>query len=307
MANGKTRDYTGKKYGSLTCLEPTNKRDARGSTIWKCICDCGKVVERPHSNLAAVVNKGSIPNCGCRRKKDHTLEKYGMIILTRPTNKRRYGQIVWEGLCECGKLVERVPAHLRKSVKTGSIPNCGCMKAKDYTGQKYGMVTFTRPKLECNTERRFIWEGICDCGNYVERVPVKLADSVRKGWLPNCGCHPINKLSPGAWGMNATLLGYKNSAKKKGNEWNLTDEEATTLFAGECAYCGTPPSNTRRSKGAHGIFIYNGIDRVNNDEGYTLSNSVSCCGRCNKIKLDKSLGELKIHIKKMHEHLSSER
>lgn len=239
--------------------------------------------------------------------RDHTLEKYGKIILTRPTNKRRHRQIIWEGICECGKLVERVPADLRRSIREGLIPNCGCKLIKDYAGRKYGMVTFTRPKLERNLEGRHLWEGICDCGNYVERVPVKLADSVRKGWLPNCGCHPINKLPPGVSGQNHILLTYKNSAKKRGFEWGLTDEDAIILFAGDCVYCGTPPSNTRRAKRANGIFQYNGIDRVNNDEGYTLSNSVSCCGRCNKIKWEMNLGELRIHVKKIYTQLFSER
>lgn len=36
---------------------------------------------------------------------------------------------------------------------------------------------------------------------------------------------------------------------------------------------------------------YNGIDRVNNNEGYTLLNSLSCCIICNRAKNSLSYGE----------------
>lgn len=34
-------DLTGRRFGRLVCLEPTEDRMFQGSTVWKCICDCG--------------------------------------------------------------------------------------------------------------------------------------------------------------------------------------------------------------------------------------------------------------------------
>ena len=34
-------DLTGQRFGRLTALYPTNRRDYKGSVIWHCRCDCG--------------------------------------------------------------------------------------------------------------------------------------------------------------------------------------------------------------------------------------------------------------------------
>jgi hypothetical protein len=45
--------------------------------------------------------------------------------------------------------------------------------------------------------------------------------------------------------------------------------------------------------------LYNGIDRINNEEGYTSNNTVSCCFTCNRMKGTMSSEEFKIHLKKL--------
>ena len=70
---------------------------------------------------------------------------------------------------------------------------------------------------------------------------------------------------------------YKANAKKYGREWGLTDEYAITLMKAPCYYCG----KLDRTKNGTDIC---GIDRVNNDNGYILTNSVSCCKLCNEAK-----------------------
>jgi hypothetical protein len=58
-------DLTGDKYGSLTVLEEAPKRRTSGGSrrYWKCVCDCGEVVEVYHSNLRG----GLVLTCGCSR------------------------------------------------------------------------------------------------------------------------------------------------------------------------------------------------------------------------------------------------
>lgn len=64
---------------------------------------------------------------------------------------------------------------------------------------------------------------------------------------------------------------YKSIIKKN---FELTKDQYDTLREDECTYCG------RESADGH----TNGIDRVNNDNGYTFDNCVSCCGDCNYAK-----------------------
>lgn len=227
-----------------------------------------------------------------------------MIILTRPTDKRRFGAVVWEGLCECGKVVERRPSHLANSVRKGLTPNCGHANKKDYTGQKYGMLTIVRSTFK-RLRGSVTWEALCECGELVEVVPSKMAEMARQNkrvGYPNCGC--LLKLAA----RNRAIHSIKGGAGLRGLEWNLTDDEVDILMARDCVYCGAPPSGIARSENIdRRIFKYSGIDRIDNNKGYTPANCVSCCGRCNSIKSAMTVDELKIHIKKMHKRLSSER
>lgn len=64
MPNAK-KELTGMRFGRLTALEPTDKRD-RGSVIWKCQCSCEDktIVYRPSSHLL----DGDINSCGCLKR-----------------------------------------------------------------------------------------------------------------------------------------------------------------------------------------------------------------------------------------------
>lgn len=64
---------------------------------------------------------------------------------------------------------------------------------------------------------------------------------------------------------------YKRGADRRGLEFNLSMEDFKTLWNKECYYC---------NEKVNGI----GIDRLNNDKGYTLDNSVVCCQICNFMK-----------------------
>ena len=57
-------DITGRRYGKLTAICPTNKKNAQGSVIWKCRCDCGRETEASVLGL----NSGNIKSCGCLKK-----------------------------------------------------------------------------------------------------------------------------------------------------------------------------------------------------------------------------------------------
>ena len=72
-----------------------------------------------------------------------------------------------------------------------------------------------------------------------------------------------------------------------------------------CFYCDAAPSNkinlalnTFKSRGHvskkavdTGLFIYNGLDRINNDICHMYDNLVACCWRCNASKRNNSLND----------------
>jgi len=57
----KAKDYTGKRFGMLKVLAPTEHRDKSGSVLWLCRCDCGNTIEVSQPALA----NGNKTSCGC--------------------------------------------------------------------------------------------------------------------------------------------------------------------------------------------------------------------------------------------------
>ncbi len=64
----KMNDLTGQKFGRLTALYPTEKRDKKGSVIWMCECSCGNRIEAASDSL----KNGIYQSCGCL-KKEHQM------------------------------------------------------------------------------------------------------------------------------------------------------------------------------------------------------------------------------------------
>ena len=67
------KDITGKVFGRLTALHPTEKRDTKGYVIWHCSCSCGKEIDITYNALCY----GNVQSCGCQKKeKEQYLHTY---------------------------------------------------------------------------------------------------------------------------------------------------------------------------------------------------------------------------------------
>ena len=84
---------------------------------------------------------------------------------------------------------------------------------------------------------------------------------------------------------------YIRSAKRRCLVFEIDADFAISLFLSNCYYCNNGPNPL------------NGIDRINNDKGYTVENCVSCCKMCNEIKLNHSTEEILIHLQKIIDHM----
>ncbi len=98
---------------------------------------------------------------------------------------------------------------------------------------------------------------------------------------------PVNKNRNS--GFYQVLGNYERGAKTRGHAWELTEKEFYDLTQEPCAYCGVRSSKSAPEK--YQFFDYNGIDRVDNAEGYFIDNCVPCCTECNLMKRKLSLGE----------------
>ena len=92
------------------------------------------------------------------------------------------------------------------------------------------------------------------------------------------------------------LLDKKN-ALQRGYSFELSDNYFTDLIFSNCYYCNVTPNN-KIKKGNKSI-CYNGVDRKDNNDNYTESNCVPCCGKCNIMKNKWSHDDFLSHITKI--------
>lgn len=168
---------------------------------------------------------------------------------------------------------------------------------------------------------RRLAEFRCHCGSLF----VAVFDDVVHGHTRSCGCLRNNtaakrntdsavarfreavpcldlyltteQIREQAAGFNSYFYMTRTQATKRGAQgerqigWSgdvftLTPELLFIKTQGDCVRCGKKPSPDCDG------FVRNGVDRVNNNEGYTDRNTVSCCEDCNYDKGSLSEDEL---------------
>jgi len=180
-------------------------------------------------------------------------------------------------------------------------------KVTEMLGRKVGRLTIIG-RAGSNPQGKARWLCKCDCG----KEKIISGDKLRRRDTRSCGClqregiknHRI--LEYGLANMRATIKGYKNGAKTRGVNYELTDKQFKEITQQDCYYCGAKPNNISDRKGFNGNYIYNGLDRVDNIKGYTMDNVVPCCRFCNYAKNNHTLKEFKVWIKKVHSKLFKE-
>lgn len=138
-----------------------------------------------------------------------------------------------------------------------------------------------RKKLYNNTGVYYLCQ--CDCGNKSIVMGSKLHTNKTK----SCGC--IKEVVKKDSNLITLYKHYQKSAQYRSLEFSLNLESFKEITSSNCSYCGKIPSSISVQKLQKSLaipYIYNGIDRIDSNLGYTIDNSVSCCAMCNKMKLD---------------------
>lgn len=74
---------------------------------------------------------------------------------------------------------------------------------------------------------------------------------------------------------------YKHRANKKRIAFDITNEMYNKMRQSPCYICGKEGNHLHN----------NGIDRINNQEGYTITNIQPCCSECNYMKRDYDMND----------------
>ena len=85
---------------------------------------------------------------------------------------------------------------------------------------------------------------------------------------------------------------------------DLNIDQLFQLCGMECYYCGRKPSNRKNYDNSH--FIYNGLDRIDNNFGHSYNNVIPCCKWCNYAKQSLTIDEFYDWAKRAYNHLFSD-
>jgi 5-methylcytosine-specific restriction endonuclease McrA len=172
-------------------------------------------------------------------------------------------------------------------------------KFKDRTGEVISKLTVVGldrivkvseyKKPDGSARTKVYWKCQCECGTVCIKNNDVLNNKKRNF---SCGCFRKQRIKetktrtkeehrPGI--MSSAMARYRIDAQKRGHSFELTKEQFIKLVDSECFYCGVRDSQfiTHRENEKH---YFNGIDRIDNRNGYVIDNVVSCCKKCNTKK-----------------------
>ena len=95
--------------------------------------------------------------------------------------------------------------------------------------------------------------------------------------------------------IGQSYIKYKLGAKKRNYTFEITLEEYNKLILENCYICGKPSDETHK----------NGLDRFDNDIGYTIANVNACCGQCNYMKKDIEYDVFMYQLQKIYDCASN--
>lgn len=225
-----------------------------------------------------------------RKPLNLTGKTYGKLTAIK-IHKRDRKRVIWECLCDCGETTYVETSKL-KNQKTKS---CGCLRRKrrNLEGKRYGKLVVE--KLD-RVDKYCFWKCRCDCGNYTIVSSTNLNE--RPEGTKSCGCSRIKNSS-----IDILYRQYSNKASGRGLDFELNKTDFTKLVTQNCYYCNSEPSNlfnNRIKTIKNNTFLYNGIDRKDNNQGYTKSNTVSSCKWCNYAKRERSMVDFINWVKKLN-------
>lgn len=189
------KDITGQRFGRLTALHPTDKRQGT-NIIWCFRCDCGNLVERTTSHIPEDAACSVCRPRGVSIRKDYSGQRFGRLVALNCTGDHRGKELVWRLQCDCGNIIE---LPVSKFI-SGNTKSCGCLKAEasrnnaknfhgpnpnftDLSGTRYGMLVVLE-RDSSKPSRRVRWICRCDCGNETTATTSELSDGKKR----SCGC-----------------------------------------------------------------------------------------------------------------------
>lgn len=148
-------------------------------------------------------------------------------------------------------------------------------------GQKFGDLEVLH-ELRINRRKNLVWLVRCLCGVEFEIT----SHGLTRGTTARCNSCRLKRLQfnnrKADSAVRHLFSRYRCQARTARRSFKISFEKFKTLTSAPCFYTGRVPEQIVKMVGSQ--HEYNGLDRLNNRKGYTLQNSVPCCGVINKMK-----------------------
>lgn len=236
--------------------------------------------------------------------KDLTGQRFGGRVVIKRHGSDKWGQSAWLTRCDCGN--EAITSYT--ALRNGKKGCAACVAPEDLTGRRFGS-RIVLGRQGTDRLRQALWSFRCDCGKEGTATTQTLKRTSR---CKSCKINGFLAMPNGEAALNKLLHKYKQHAVERDLEWCLTKEEFRELTKQRCYYCGHVPDSVFGQKapglsGNNGYedYIYNGVDRLDNDRGYFSDNSVPCCKMCNFAKRNVPVNNFEAWILRAANHIKN--
>lgn len=157
-------------------------------------------------------------------------------------------------------------------------------------GDEINSLTLLELKVERNKSGKWLSKFSCICGNIILRQ----TSVVYNNSIKSCGCSKKDHTRL-LTALKSKLWMYKYGTRSAVKKFRISNAFAFQLFQSPCFYCGEFSDNE---------FGLNGIDRIENEDNYTITNVISCCTMCNVAKHYHSTKFFLDKVRKINLHLN---
>jgi len=244
-------------------------------------------------------------------KKQNLIGKiFGRLTVISPGKSIKEGKnfkTTWNCACECGNVILAKTYNLNR----GGVTSCGCLRdelrLKLKQNQKFGKL------LTISYNGESVWKCQCDCGT----ICLVKSDKLSLGKTKSCGCiakevsknnikkaiKNRRKYTPQITSARRIWQNYCKIDHVSTKNHIISFDDFFELSQKPCHYCGSHPNNKfnlfkyKYYKGSdfsikNGLFIYNGLDRIDNSKKHYKNNCVPCCIICNRAKNNRSYQDM---------------
>jgi len=308
----------GRRFGRLLVIERvTNPGTRKNDTAayWNCQCECGKTsIIRGYS-----LTTNKTKSCGCLKLEAPHLAPFSLpkytpeIAAAQKAWRSRYTDLPFEEFYKlakmpcfyCGTLF-CLEKRARQKDQSSTFKYNTLDRIDSSLGHTIDNVV--PACMICNMAK--LDRSFQDFENYIIRL-----------------CGNTNKISTQEYRKLTTLIDLSILSNEDKYSWftslkcthslykdgDITLEQFYQLSSSNCYYCLAPPSNRRNmaSKNsskyakATGTYIYNGLDRVDNNLPHNYENVVPACKYCNSAKNQLTMQEFDNWINRLIVQTSS--